>query len=309
MLQASTYKRLVQAAPEAVMVRIVLEHSLEPSAVDEVFEEARDDQYTRTLLFSSIVEMMTLVVCRVRPSVSASYKFYREKFGVSQKSVYNKLNATDPTVSCALLRHSAERMTRVIEELGVPERPLVPGYKTRIVDGNQFAATEHRIKELRTIASGPLPGKALVVWNADLGVVSDVYCSEDSYTQERRIMVEVLANMQAGELWIADRNFCTAGILRQTRQCGAFFVIRRHAQNAPFRATGPERRVALSETGVVHETPVLIDDDLGGSFEARLVRVELKSATRDGDRSIEVFTNLPASVTAIQVAEAYSSFQ
>ena len=70
MLETTTYKRLVQEAPEAVMVRMVLEHALEPEAIDEVFEECRDDQYTRTLLFSSIVELMALVVCRVRRSVN-----------------------------------------------------------------------------------------------------------------------------------------------------------------------------------------------------------------------------------------------
>ena len=50
MLGAATYKRLVQEAPEAVMVRTVLEHALEAEAVDEVFENCREDQYTRTLL-------------------------------------------------------------------------------------------------------------------------------------------------------------------------------------------------------------------------------------------------------------------
>lgn len=305
MLNATTYKRLVQEAPEAVMVRTVLEHALEPDAVDEVFEESREDQYTRTLLFSSIVDLMALVVCRVRRSVSAAFTLYRDRLDVSLKSVYNKLNATDPTVCTALFRHAADRMRRVIEELGVPEQPLIPGYQTRIVDGNQFAATEHRIKELRTIAGGPLPGKALVVWNADLGIISDLYCSEDSYTQERRMVLDLLGNVRAGELWIADRNFCTAATLWEIHQNSAFFIIRRHAQNVRFRATGPEQRVGLSETGVVYETPVVIEDDFGGSFDARLVRVELKSATRDGDTSIELFTNLPPTVTAMKVADAY----
>lgn len=305
MLSAATYKRLVQEAPEAVMVRTVLEHALEAEAVNEVFEGSRDDQYTRTLLFSSIVELMSLVVCRVRRSVSAAFKFCSDKFDVSLKSVYNKLNATDPTVCAALFRHTADRMCRVMEELGVPERPLIPGYQTRIVDGNQFAATEHRIKELRTIAGGPMPGKALVVWNADLGLISDLYCSEDSYTQERRMVLDLLATVRTGELWIADRNFCTAATLWQIHRTKAFFIIRRHAQNVRFRATGPEKRVGVSETGVVYETPVAIEDDFGDSFEARLVRVELKSATRDGDKSLEVFTNLPPTVSAMIIAGGY----
>jgi IS4 transposase len=305
MLDATTYKRLVQESPEAVMVRAVLEHSLEPGAINEVFEECRDDQYTRTLLFSSLVELMVLVVCRIRRSVSAAYKLHKHKLDVSLKSVYNKLNASDPSVCEGLFRHAASRMRRVMQELNVPQRKIIPGYKTRILDGNQFAASEHRIKELRTIASGPLPGKALVVWDADLGVIADVYCSEDSYAQERRMAVAVLNNIQAGELWITDRNFATATFLWEIQENDAYFIIRRHARNVRYRATGPERRTGETETGVVYETPVVIEDDFDGEFTARLVRVALNSPTRDGDTSIEIFTNLPHDVSAVLVANAY----
>lgn len=305
MLDAATYKRLVQEAPEAVMVRAILEQALEASTLDEVFEECRDDQYTRTLLFSSLVELMVLVVCRVRPSVNAAFKLRKEKLEVSLKSVYNKLNASDPSVCEGLFRHAAENMREVVEALNVPSSPLIPGYQTRILDGNQFAATEHRLKELRTLSSGPLPGKALVVWNADQGIISDVHCSEDSYTQERRMALELLGKVQPGELWIADRNFATAAFLWQVRQSRAFFLVRRHKANVRFRTAGTERRVGKTETGVVFETPVVIEDDFGGEFTARLVRIALNSKTRDGDASLEILTNLPPQVTALMVADAY----
>ena len=305
MLDAATYKRLVQEAPEAVMVRTVLEHALKPEAVDEVFENCRDDQYTRTLLFSSVVALMTLVVCRVRRSVSSAYTFQRDLLDVSLKSVYNKLNASDPGVCAGLFTHAANQMRQVMKELNVPPHPLIPGYQTRIVDGNQFAATEHRLKELRTISSGPLPGKALVVWDADLGMIANVYCSEDSYTQERRMALDVLDSVQPGELWIADRNFCTAAFLWQIHATGAFFLVRRHATNVRFHPTGPECCVGPTETGTVYETPIAIEDDFGDEFAARLVRVQLKSPTRDGDASVELLTNLPPEVSALVVADTY----
>lgn len=305
MLDAATYKRLVQEAPEAVMVRTVLEHALQPKAVDEVFEDCRDDQYTRTLLFSSIVALMALVVCRVRRSVNAAFTLHRDKLDVSLKSVYNKLNASDPGVCEGLFQHAAGQMQQVMVELNVPARPLIPGYQTRIVDGNQFAATEHRLKALRTISSGPLPGKALVVWNADLGMIANVYCREDSYTQERRMALDILDSVQPGELWIADRNFCTAAFLWQIHASQAFFLVRRHATNVRVRPTGKQRRIGPTETGTVYETPIVIEDDFEGEFAARLVRVQLKSATRDGDASLEVLTNLPPEVSALVVADAY----
>jgi hypothetical protein len=68
---------------------------------------------------------------------------------------------------------------------------------------------------------------------------------------------------------------------------------------------GAERCVGTTETGIVFETPIVIEDDFGGEFAARLVRVALKSPTRDGDRSLELLTNLPAEVSAPVVATAY----
>lgn len=305
MLEASVYKRLVREAPEAVMVRMILEHSLEAEAVDAVFDECREDQYTRTLLFSAIVGLMMSVVCRVRRSVNAAYKLHRDKLGVSLKSVYNKLNASDPSVCTGLFSHAAERMEVVMSELDAPHHPLIPGFRTRILDGNQFAATEHRIKELRTLSSGPLPGKALVVWDADLGMIRNVYCSEDSYIQERRMVLDVLDAVQPGELWIADRNFCTGAFVWQVHASKAHFLVRRHAANVRSRATGPEMEVGCTETGTLYETPTVIEDDFGGEFPARLIRVVLNSRTRDGEASIELLTNLGPEVTAAVVADAY----
>ena len=83
----------------------------------------------------------------------------------------------------------------------------------KIIDGNHLAATEHRIEELRTIGSGPLPGLALVVLEPDRMLVSDVFPCEDGHAQERRILPQVLPTVEADDLWIADRNFCTTGFL------------------------------------------------------------------------------------------------
>ena len=126
MFQTSLFKQLRENAPEAVMVRRVLERALEAGAVNQVFENSRDNPYTRKLLFSSVV-LMDLVAGRVSRCVSAAFQLPRDRFDVSLKSIYNKQNATDPFVCCALLARWAARMTQVIEELGVPERPLIPG--------------------------------------------------------------------------------------------------------------------------------------------------------------------------------------
>lgn len=56
------------------MVRGILEKVLVPEKLDELFEKTAKVQYTRELLFSSVVNLMSLVVCGIRPSVNAAYK-------------------------------------------------------------------------------------------------------------------------------------------------------------------------------------------------------------------------------------------
>ena len=305
MLDAQVLKRLSENAPEAVMVRAILEHSLQVDAVDQVFERSCENQYTRTLLFSSVVSLMASVVCRVRRSVSSAFQLHRDQFTVSLKSIYNKINSTEPQVCQELFNHCTRQMRELNSELGVERTPLLPGYQTRILDGNQFAATEHRIKELRTISSGPLPGKVLAVWDADAQLIDQVYCCEDSYTQERKIVVEVFDSVEPDQLWIADRNFCTSMFLTQVHISKAFFLVRRHQKNVRFHETGEAREIGKTETGIVWETPVTIEDNFGASFAARLIRVELNQKTRDKDTSLELLTNLPTDVIATEIADVY----
>lgn len=165
-------------------------------------------------------------------------------------------------------------MRELDNELGVEPEPLLPGYQARILDGNQFAATEHRIKELRTASSGPLPGKVLAVWDADTQLLDQVYCCEDSYTQERKIVVEVFDSIEPDQLWIADRNFCTSMFLTQVQVSKAFFLVRRYQENVRFHETGEAREIGIIETGIVWETPVTIEDNCGASFVVRLIRLE-----------------------------------
>jgi len=45
----------------------------------------------------------------------------------------------------------------------------------RILDGNCFAGTEHRLKVLRPYAAKPLPGKSLVVRDPAQQLVTDIF--------------------------------------------------------------------------------------------------------------------------------------
>jgi hypothetical protein len=54
-----------------------------------------------------------------------------------------------------------------------------------------------------------MPGKSLVVLDPALMLAVDVFPCEDGHAQERSLLASVLPSVEAGDVWIADRNFCT----------------------------------------------------------------------------------------------------
>ena len=106
-----------------------LESILSPDSIDDIFRSTATMQTQRQLLFSSIVHLMCLVVCPIKPSVNASYVHLKESFSVSVKSVYNKIYKVEPEVSRELVFRTAEKVKEVIDELGVHMDSPIPGYQ------------------------------------------------------------------------------------------------------------------------------------------------------------------------------------
>jgi IS4 transposase len=306
MVVREIYEKFAQESPVSVMVRGALEYALPASFLDELFIEHAERQYQGDLLFSTIVEMMSLVVCKIRPSMHAAFQERADEIQVSVKSVYNKINGVETQVSQALVRATAERLAPVIKQMGGDCSPLLPGYRVRILDGNHLAATEHRLRELRRIGGGPLPGQALVVLDPDQLLITDVFPCEDGHTQERAILLELLEMVEAGQLWIADRNFCTSVCLWEVDHQQAFYLVRQHATNVSWKSRGERRRVKrLKQEATIYEQAVWIRDDLGNTMKARRVTIVLDQPTRHGEKEIHLLTNLPVAVNATKVAELY----
>ena len=78
MILSDVFERFAQDSPLTVMARGLLENALNPTALDQLFEDVADQQYTKKLLFSSVVDLMSLVVCGIQPALNAAYK---KKFG------------------------------------------------------------------------------------------------------------------------------------------------------------------------------------------------------------------------------------
>src|SRR2546421_9927664 len=68
MILNDVFERFSQDSPLSVMAQGIMENALSPQIVDQLFEDAAERQYTNKLLFSTIVDLMSVVVCRIRPS-------------------------------------------------------------------------------------------------------------------------------------------------------------------------------------------------------------------------------------------------
>lgn len=304
MIFGPLFDQFVCHSPLSVMARATLEHALSAADLDDLFERTARRGYTRELLFSTAVELMSLVVAGKAPHVRAAYQHLRQRVPVTLKCVYEKLQNLETAVSAQLVGHVAGRCRRLITALGGACTPPLPGYRVRIVDGNHLAATQRRLRVTRGHSAGPLPGQSLAVLDPASLLITDLIPCEDAHTQERALLEQVLALVQAGEVWVADRNFCTADFLTGVTRRRAHFVIRRHGNLTaePHGAFGPE---AVVETGWVSERPARVCRDGERVLSVRSVRVRLERPTEDGDAEVEILTNLPAAVAAAAVARLY----
>jgi hypothetical protein len=175
----------------------------------------------------------------------------------------------------------------------------------RILDGNHLAATQHRLKELRPLRSGPLPGQALVVYDPQWMMITPVVPCEDGHAQERALLDAILPLVQPQDVWVADRNFGTTDFLFGIARRQGFFVIRQHAQTLHWQRKGQRRFCGRSETGKVYEQTVELADACGNTLTARRVTVELDTPTRAGDTAIHILTNIPEKdANALAIAAA-----
>jgi IS4 transposase len=376
------FKPFIEGSPLSVMMRGLVERLLNPEQMDQWFKQFAQEQYTRELLFSTVVSLMLEVVCGSRKSVNAVYQAMEAAIPVSLQAVYDKLQGVEPAVAAELVRYTAREGQAIMAavEAAAPPTPsgvlvavlpggatvpvgvvasraesaappaprptglapavqaalaapagvlpavpsaesvlagaavnagvkdvrpaVLPGYKVRILDGNHLAATEHRLKELRTYGGGALPGQALVVYDPDLDLAIKVVPCENGHTQERALLSLLEEHLADGEVWVMDRNFCVLRWLHRIATQPAYFVVREHEQT-PFKPLAPMQEKGATATGLVAEQPIQVIGPDGQPVVWRRIQVLLHQPTRDGDEQVYLWTNLPASVTAQTVARLY----
>jgi IS4 transposase len=296
--------RFTRQAPVATMVRAAMANVLSSRELDAIFHDRRQRQYEDELLFSSVVGLLTLVVTKTQKSLHAAYQAERKQLGVSAKALYDKLAGVELPVTRELVRRTAERMAAVVDALAPARAPLLPGYRTLVLDGSHLAATEHRLQETRRVRGGPLPGQGLVVLDADRRLIVDFLPSEDGHEQERNLLPAWVDLLGPGQLWLADRNFCTKLLLFECRLNGACFLVREHA-GLKWEACGPDVKAGRCATGEVWEQQVRVRGAGGETLLLRRITLYLDEPTSEGERRIHFLTNLPPEVSAMEAADTH----
>src|SRR3984957_11427279 len=98
MILPNIFKRFTERSPLSVMAQGAIEYALSESMLNQVFEDNAEDQYTRTLLFSNVFDLMSVVVTGSYGGVCSAYKDLKESIPVSLTSVYNKLQGIEPNI-------------------------------------------------------------------------------------------------------------------------------------------------------------------------------------------------------------------
>ena len=294
----------IQQAPLPVLVRSCLEWLIDQASLEALFEQTAEEQYTRELTLSFMVDLMLDVACGIAPSASAALKAHRDGMTVSRQAFYGKLQRMEPAVSAAIVRRVAELANSIIEQLGVAQAEPIPGYRARIVDGTVMGGRcDHRIKPLRTVRAAGMTCMSLAVYAPAQQVILQIVPEQDAYTQERARMDQL--QIGAGEVWVGDRNFCIRSLLFRIHRAQSTFLMRWHGNACPFEEIAPLRQAKGTRIGAQEQPVWLQDPQTEEWLQVRRIVLQLAQPTRSGDEELILITNLPETVHADHLCEVY----
>lgn len=305
MSRAQMLERFVAASPVSVIARVLMERVFAPDAMEALFARHAVRQRCGETLFSTLVDLMGLVVIGQKPSLNAAYQARLDDMTVRIASIYAKLQKLEPGVSEGLVQETAVSLGGILDRLGVARESLVPGYRVLVLDGNHLAGTQHRLKELRTTGAAALPGLVLALFDPATRLLTDVVCCEDGHTQERSLLPQLAERLSPGTLLIADRGFCTRKFTDDLQQRGVSFIIREHATNLPVDALEKPKYRGRVAGGTLYEQRVRVRETTGNGRILRRIVIRLAQKTRFGEQEIHLLSDLPFNVKARTIAAAY----
>jgi len=287
------------------MAHLTLRRALAVPWLDALFAAHAERQYVRSRLFSTVVDLLASVTFGFRPSIHAAVKAAGATLPVSLTALYDKINRTEPALVRAMVREGAQRLAGVLAALtpggqGGGQRVRGPHRRRQSLAGDGEAAPGV------ARPGAALPGHTLVVYAPQPGLAVDIVPCEDAHAQERSLTDALVALAAPGQLWVADRNFSTTRLSEGFADQGAVFIVRTHRRSPTVVAAGASRRAGRTATGTVDEQSVTITSGDGRTLSLRQVRVHWDAPTQDGDTTLVLLMNVPATrLTARAIAAHY----
>jgi hypothetical protein len=134
----------------ALMLEMILKRAVHPDAINAMFKRTAERQYTHELLFSTLVDLMLLVVLDKRNSVHRNYLSMSDEVGVSVRAVDDKLARTETDVSEDLLTTVPGRCSEIIDAMPASSLPSPLGdIPVVIADGDHLARTPSTRRDAR----------------------------------------------------------------------------------------------------------------------------------------------------------------
>ena len=298
---ASFLDHFAKVRPMSAMAQVCIENLFGAATIDKIFQDTADEQYTRSLLFSTTTDLLVQVSMFGQPSVSHAFQKFQAGIPVSITSVYNKLQNVEPAVCEALVARPAARAALLLQELG-PLRPQpIDGYFLKIADGNVLGRSEERLKELRESNAAALPGMSVVLYDYASQLIPYLKVCVDAHTSECKLMPDLAAQLEAKDLLMADRNFCVLSFFVQVAERKASFLIRHHAR-LKLNYLGKRKRAGRCQTGTVFHQEVQVSD--GNKYKA--IIVERDTPMKGGGKTVIMLTDLSLTkLRATQLADLY----
>lgn len=294
--------KFLQKCPFAVLTQAAMRGVI-ADEFDDLFEEHRSQQYEKTLTFSAMATAVADVVLRFAENFHQAYAAHKSKLLVSLTSFYDKINATELSISEAVAARSAQRAAQFQDQLGFVPRQILKDYNVYALDGNHLQESEKRLAPLRMLHDAPLAGTIVARFDLQRQLFDRAYLLEDAHAQESTTLDRVVQDLKPGDLILADRHYCILKFLHAADEQGVCFVIRQHGRFQG-ELIGQRRQIGRTETGTVYEQAIRTSSS-ADALVMRRITVELDEPTRDGDTVIHLLTNLPAAVDALQVADVY----
>ena len=196
--------RFIEHNPVTVMARLALGRALDAQWIDELFEQHRERQYTRELLFSTTVDLMSIVAVGLRPSLHAAAKAATD-LPVSMSALYDKVNGTEPGLVRALVAGIGDLW---ISDRNFCTRSILCGWHRQ---GSSFLVREHgrnpnpreldKARKLGKTATGAV-FEQLVSIDDDNGSPVQLRRIElrlNKPTEDGQMIIRLLTNLPAAE--------------------------------------------------------------------------------------------------------------